>query len=48
MAPSHPGIVVTGADDQRLYAVGERRYWEGVADRVSLRRESRALLFAAI
>ena len=32
--PSHPGIVVTGADDQRLHAVGERRYWEDVADRV--------------
>jgi len=34
--PSHPGIVVTGADDQRLHALGERRYWEGVADRVLL------------
>jgi hypothetical protein len=29
------------------FAEGKRRYWEGVADRVLLRRRSRALLFAA-
>jgi hypothetical protein len=27
--------------------MGERRYWEGVADRVLLRRRSMTLLFAA-
>jgi hypothetical protein len=35
--PCHPGIGVTGIDDQRLHAAGERQYREGAADRALLR-----------
>src|SRR3954447_3787619 len=30
--PSHPGIAVTGADDQQLHAAGECHSGEGAAD----------------
>src|SRR4051794_19225469 len=34
----HPGIAVTGTDDQRLHAASDRHYWKGAVDRILLRR----------
>src|SRR3954468_2468192 len=34
----HPGIPVTGTDDQGLHAASDRHYWKGAVDRILLRR----------